>query len=269
MLYGWIEVGASNNSIFTNTAQEDIVIRTINNAKKVIIGNTSTNIVTAAVYITGNNVGIGKIPISGTMLDVAGITILETCQIGTPATPSSLVLNGTFTIKDTSQPFSNQLTDLIISNSNNLFSVGFLGASKSFLSVVNAQGMTLNETLTVNNEVYATAFNILSDRRFKYNICESDIYEDVRTLKRLDVRLFSMCNIAMTANRHHHDQVKGFIAQEVESAFPQAIKTNKVLKDMSDIKTIDISQIVALNTNVIKYLIDRIEHLEKYMVENK
>ena len=39
MLYGWIEIGASNDTLFANEVPQDIIVRTIYD-NKIILGNT-------------------------------------------------------------------------------------------------------------------------------------------------------------------------------------------------------------------------------------
>jgi hypothetical protein len=79
--------------------------------------------------------------------------------------------------------------------------------------------VTGNYGLKCDNRVRATEFNAFSDRRIKKDIRLSDSREDLEILRRLRV-----------TNYRHVDEVrmgtefkKGFIAQEVEEVFPEAV----------------------------------------------
>lgn len=79
--------------------------------------------------------------------------------------------------------------------------------------------VTGNYALKCDNRVRATEFNAFSDRRIKKDIRLSDSREDLEILRRLRV-----------TNYRHVDEVrmgtefkKGFIAQEVEEVFPEAV----------------------------------------------
>ena len=258
MLYGWIEVGASNNGIFNDTNNNDIIIRTINDTNKIILGNTdnsSANPTTASMYIKGNNVGVYKVPDNNVSLDVNGFAVLKTCQVGLSNTPTQLELNGQFIMKDTAFPFSSSSTNIIISNSNNEMLIGYPSATR--FKITNGNGMTLNDTVTVTKDIFATGFNLTSDKRIKTNVIKSYALEDVNLLAQLNVCTYQLKD----TNRVH--ATKGFIAQEVASVMPGVVHEN------AGLFTVDISQIVALNTSVIQYLLQRIETLQNYIESNK
>jgi len=260
MLYGWIEVGASNTSVFSNTNNDDIIIRTIRDTNKIIIGNsdaTNANAVSSAMYIKGNNVGISKVPDANVALDVNGFTVLRSCQVGLSNSPTSLTLNGTYVMKDVGQPFTTTTTDIVITNANNEFKIGYPSASR--VTVTNGNGITLNDTVVVTKDIFSTGFNLTSDKTLKTNICTSCVHEDLAMLSKLRVCDY-MFKHAVPTTTH---TTKGFIAQEVQEVLPGAVK------DMSGIKTIDIAQLVALNTSVIQHLLHRIETLQNYIESNK
>lgn len=271
MLYGWIEVGASNNSIFSNTNNDDIIIRTIQTSNKILLGNTENAGTHAAVYITGNNVGIRKIPESNVCLDVHGFTRLHTCQIGLSNLPTYVTIQGYIQMKDTSQSFDVVSSDAILFNSNGSFNISFQNKDVSRVTLTNGNGMIFNDTMTVTKDVFAPAFNLLSDRSIKCDIVQTDEECDVQIHKHINVVNYRIKEPSECMN--HDDTnlitnqkiVKGFIAQDVEKTFPTAVKTNET----NGLKTIDMSQIIALNTSVIQNLMKRIEVLEKYMGGNK
>lgn len=256
MLYGWIEVGASNDNVFANEVSQDIILRTIYN-NKIILGNTNGVRATAAMYIQGNNVGIQKVPEAGVVLDVNGKVVLKEAQVGISNYPTALTINGDIILKDKSKDFS-PIMEMKITNVDNQTMVKYNDVTR--LKMTNGNGFEINDNLYVTNDVFATAFQITSDERFKTNIIDSSKDDDIRTIKQVRVRDFEMkCSPCKV--------VKGFIAQELETVFPQAIILKKGLDDntvmINDIKTIDTNQVLAMNTSVIQSLIARVEELEK------
>ena len=69
-MYGWLEAGRP--STFKNASKTDIVLRTTFDSSKLIIGNSSNADLVAAMYVTGNNVGIHCTPNADYPLDVHG-----------------------------------------------------------------------------------------------------------------------------------------------------------------------------------------------------
>jgi hypothetical protein len=245
MLYGWIEVGLSNNTLFRNEVDQDIILRTIYN-NKIILGNTDGTTVDAAIYILGNNVGIKKVPQSNVALDVDGLTVLKSLQVGISNLPTQLALNGDLLIKDKSKDFDDGM-QLMVTNDNNAIEYKYNGVNR--LRMTDGNGIDLHDNVYVTNDVYANAYHLTSDSRFKQNILPSIPKRDIRTLEKLQVK-----NYELISNPGRI--VKGFIAQEVEEVFPQAIT------ERGDKKTIDINQIVALNTSVIQSLMKRLDDME-------
>lgn len=265
MLYGWLEVGLSNNMLFKNEVDQDIVLRTIYN-NKIIFGNTDGINADAAVYVQGNNVGMKKTPDINVSLDVNGFSVFKSAQVGLSNLPTSLSLNGELIIKDQSKSPS-QVSGLPmqfnIKNSNETLTFNYNNSNR--LTVTNGNGITLNDNVYISNDVFANTFNMTSDVRFKTDIIKTNQDEDVQILQNLKVRDFEFI-------QHPGRIFKGFIAQEVEEIFPQVIveKTgytpDKVLT--TDIRTIDTNQILALNTSVIQNLLKRISSLEAKMSGN-
>lgn len=252
-LYGWIEVASSNNCGFCNTSEQDIIIRTITPTNQIVIGNSTSNITTnmtlsAALYINGNNVGIAKQPSEGVQLDVNGMTILQSCQIGNQTQPTTkLDIYGSIDIKN-AYSISNIIN---ISNSNGEVQFKFDDGCMP-LKITNRNGIIVDDILFVSKDVIAQGFNMMSDEKLKTNINTSHPENDIDIINNLNVVDFKWRDNSSDVSN------KGFIAQEVQEAFPNAVKDGNV-------KTIDLSQIVALNTSVIKSLLNRINRLEKYM----
>jgi hypothetical protein len=245
MLYGWIEVGLSNNTLFSNEVDQDIILRTIY-SNKIILGNTDGTAANAAIYILGNNVGLKKVPQSNVALDVDGAAVLKSLQVGISNLPTQLALNGDLIIKDKAQNFGNAM-QLMVTNNNAAIDYMYNGVNR--VKMTDGQGITLNDNVFVTNDVYANAYHLTSDLRFKQNISPTIPKRDMKTLQKLQVKDYEL--IVNPGNR-----VKGFIAQEVEEVFPQAIT------DCGDKKTIDINQITALNTSVLQSVLKRLDELE-------
>ena len=256
MLYGWIEVGASNDNIFSQEVSQDIILRTIYN-NKIIMGNTNGVRATAALYIQDNNVGVQKVPEAGVALDVNGKAVIKELQVGISNNPTSLVVNGDIIIKDQSKAFASNM-QMMITNDNDETVVKYNDIQR--IKVTNGNGLEINDNLLVTNDVFATAFQITSDERFKTNITNTETAKDVATIKQIQVRDYEMKSCPLKV-------VKGFIAQELETVFPQAIIPKRGLDDhgvmLHDIKTIDTNQVLAMNTSVIQCLLARVEELEK------
>lgn len=245
MLYGWIEVGASNNTLFSNEVDQDIILRTIYN-NKIIIGNTDGISAKAAVYVVGNNVGMKKVPQSNVSLDVDGFAVLKSAQVGISNLPTYLCLNGDFIVKDITKNYDPSM-QMVITNSNAQIEFKYNGIKRFKMS--DGQGIDLNDNIYVTNDVYANAYHLTSDSRFKQNITQSCPKADTHIIQSLQISDYQLIN-------NPDRQIKGFIAQNIEQVLPQAVT------EVGDKKTIDINQITAVNSSVIQDLLKRISKIE-------
>lgn len=252
MLYGWIEVGTSNNTLFSNEVDQDIILRTIYN-NKIIIGNTDGTSAKAAVYVLGNNVGMKKVPQSNVSLDVDGFAVLKSAQVGISNIPTSLALNGDFIVKDITKNFDPSM-QMIVTNSNAQVEFKYNGVKR--LKMSDGQGIDLNDNIYVTNDVYANAYHLTSDARFKQNITPSCPKKDTLILESLEVSDYQLLT-------NPDKQTKGFIAQNIEQVFPQAVT------EVGNKKTIDINQITAINSSVLKDLMRRLSNLEKQILNDR
>jgi hypothetical protein len=219
-LKGWIEIGMSNPNIFHNQSNSDIIIRTYDSSttNKIIVGNTSSNDTpnrVAAMYVYSNNIGIKTMPSSGVDLDIFGLysstngRVASNLNVGYGNNTGFLNLNGDLRIVNTNTNTSNML----ISNSNNNFKFSFGDIER--IKITNGQGLYLNDNVYATNDVFATAFHMTSDSNMKENICVSNRCEDIQKLLKLKVSDYNF--------KGDENVRKGFIAQDVESIFPQAI----------------------------------------------
>jgi len=239
MLYGWIEIGLSNNAIFNYESNQDIILRTIYD-NKIILGNTYGVGANAAIYLADNNVGIQKVPQSNICLDVGGDAFIE----------KSLTLAGSMVLQS-------NVTFSLINTSN---TIEFTYSNVNRMKLTTDSGVIFSDAVTINNDIYANTYNLTSDIRFKTNVHTSDPEKDVEILKDIKVRNYNF------VHTQPQRPMKGFIAQELEQVFPQAVCTN-ISKD--GMKTIDTNQIIALNTSTLQSILTRLEQLEKYVYENK
>lgn len=94
-MYGWIETGIGVNRLFNDTKMMDVIFRTARFDNNIVIGNSSN--VTAAIYVSSNNVGIHKLPDPRFTLDVAGTMCVQNEIVFLNATDpdGKIVLNNT------------------------------------------------------------------------------------------------------------------------------------------------------------------------------
>jgi hypothetical protein len=116
------------------------------------------------------------------------------------------------------------------------------------IDFLNAAGTRIG---SITQNTTATAFNTSSDRRVKENITEAR--EGLQKLLQLPVRDFSF------RKDPSHTIVTGFIAQEVEQVFPEAVTTNgdngKVpLKDENNIWQVDYGRVTPLIVKAVQDL---------------
>jgi len=201
MLYGWLEVGASNVGIFSSQCNQDIILRSTNSNNKIILGNQIYNITSgsnmlAALYISSNNVGVNKIPTSNVQLDING----------------TFNINNSVTFIESMSGVANQPSYFI--NSNNTFYLYHNGVQR--IRFTDQDGINVSDRIYSTSDMFAPAFNVLSDSNLKRDIVISEASNDKEKVKNINVYDYRFYN--NTSN------VKGFIAQQVEEIFPQAIQ---------------------------------------------
>lgn len=204
MLYGWLEVGASNIGVFSSQCNQDIILRTANSNNKIIIGTQIYDIgsgsnMLAGLYVSSNNVGINKVPTSNVQLDING----------------KFNINNSMTFIESVSGASNQPTYFV--NSNNAFYIFYNGSQK--VRFTDQQGINISDKVYSTSDFFAPAFNVTSDSNLKREITLTNFTTDAERVEKINVYDYRFYN--STSN------VKGFIAQQVEEFFPQAI--NKAL----------------------------------------
>ena len=148
-----------------------------------------------------------------------------------------------------------------------------INTSVYHLGNVGIMTKTPSYKLEINNNIYVsgTAFTgssqtnwvILSDKRIKENIVKASYKTCFENVKNIELYRFNFKD--NTVNTNDYNQL-GFIAQEIQSVYPKAVEVNKI-KD----KTGEIPDLLSLNTTqikytlygAVKYLLEKIENLEK------
>ena len=214
MLYGWLEVGLSNNLLFQNENDEDIIMRTVYNTNKIILGNTEGTNKVAAVYIYGNNVGVRKVPDANTSLDVNGNIVAKDIQIGMSNYTGNLIINGNIILKDAQQQMGDSM-QLEVVSSNGQVNIKYNDVNR--IELTDNDGITVHDNMIVSKDVYAPSFNVTSDVRLKTHIQSSHVSEDIKNLSMLQVKNYTI------HDRYH----KGFLAQDVKDILPYVVSQRK------------------------------------------
>ncbi len=122
---------------------------------------------------------------------------------------------------------------------------------------------TFTGDVKVEGSVQAAAFVSTSDERLKTDIREID--SPMVKLSQLNPKSF-LWNDA-TAPLTDKGYSYGFIAQEVQTYFPELVKNVKNSTIIENLLTLDYNSIIALNTAAIKQLVSKIEVLEDRILE--
>jgi hypothetical protein len=108
-------------------------------------------------------------------------------------------------------------------NSGNVGAFAFYAAAGCNVSTGNCGGAINDYSIIASNRIAATEFNAYSDARIKNVTSLTQPDEDLATINRLQVTNFTYKDIATNGA----DEKKGFIAQQVETVFPQAVSKNQ------------------------------------------
>jgi hypothetical protein len=110
-----------------------------------------------------------------------------------------------------------------------------------------------------------TSWNVASDQRIKENIVDADLTRCYDDLKHLSLRRFNYISSFSDQVKLYDNNVTGFIAQEIISTIPKAVKQMSAY-GYSDFKTINLDQITMTSFGAIKKLITDKESLESTVV---
>jgi len=201
MLYGWLEVGASNVGVFNSQCNNDIILRTTTSNNNIIIGTQVHSLAAgsntwAAMYINSNNLGLKKIPDNDIVLDVNG----------------NAALNKMLYFHESLSNVTDKLA--IYTNSNNALYLSYNGNIK--IKYTDTDGIRVYDKTYSTEDYYAPAFNVWSDSNFKRNITPSSTSYDAAILSNITTYDYTFWD-------KPNKPIKGFIAQDVEQWFPQCI----------------------------------------------
>jgi Chaperone of endosialidase len=220
-LNGWIEIGLSNPNMFASQSNPDIVFRTYDPSasNKIIIGNTSSNEGNnrlGGMYIVNNNVGFKKVPLSGVDVDINGLYSTIDGRVASNLTVGYGNNPGFFQIRGDILMINTGSSDMRAINSNNTFY--FMYSNIERIKFTNGSGMYLNDNVYITNDVYATGFHMTSDSNFKENI------KEVHVNNKSNIDILSKLKVYDYTLKGYQQNIKGFIAQQVEEILPNAVK---------------------------------------------
>jgi hypothetical protein len=185
------------------------------------------------IYYTNGNVGIGS-TMPNYKLDVVG----DINYTG------NLLKNGELVSQSESQ-WTTSVNDIYYTNGN----VG--------IGTTNPQSL-----LHVNGQIYCNKIITTSDERLKKDITVADSEKCYTTLKNLPLKSFRWNNNLLNLPVINNEFRIGWIAQDVEQSIPNSVETISAY-GLSDCKTINMDQIVALMYGTIQQLQKKIEEMEK------
>ena len=146
-----------------------------------------------------------------------------------------------------------------------------VNGSANFSSIVagfydNSNGTAIPDYLLslMSGDAYkptGTSWNVASDQRIKENIVDADLTRCYDDLKHLSLRRFNYISSFSDQVKLYDNNVTGFIAQEIISTIPKAVKQMSAY-GYSDFKTINLDQITMTSFGAIKKLITDKESLE-------
>jgi hypothetical protein len=116
--------------------------------------------------------------------------------------------------------------------------------------------------LHVNGQIFCNTIITTSDERLKKDIGIADTEKCYTTLKNLPLKSFRWNNDVLNLPDLNNEFRIGWIAQDVEEIIPNSVETIPAY-GLTDCKTINIDQIVALMFGTIQQLQKKIEEMEK------
>ena len=187
---------------------------------------------------------------------------------------TNIVNIGTLNLPTTNVQVNYHLLNPLINNSESAqWTYSPIDTSVYHLGNVGIMTKTPSYQLEINNNIYVsgTAFTgssqtnwvILSDKRIKENIVKASYETCFENVKNIELYRFNFK--ANTVNNNDFNQL-GFIAQEVRNIFPKAVEVNMIQDNngiIPDLLTLNITQIKYTLYGAVKYLLEKIEKLER------
>ncbi len=122
---------------------------------------------------------------------------------------------------------------------------------------------TFTGDVTIKGQLTAAAVVSSSDRRLKTDI--QDIDSPMVKISQLNPKYFLWNDSTSPLTEKGYSY--GFIAQDVQTYFPELVKVNQNSTEYENLLSLDYNAITALNTSVIKELVSKIEKLEDRILE--
>jgi alpha-tubulin suppressor-like RCC1 family protein len=187
---------------------------------------------------------------------------------------TNIVNVGTLNLPTTNVQVNYHLLNPLKNNSESAqWTYSPIDTSVYHLGNVGIMTKTPSYQLEINNNIYVsgTAFTgssqtnwvILSDKRIKENIVKASYETCFENVKNIELYRFNFK--ANTVNNNDFNQL-GFIAQEVRNIFPKAVEVNMIQDNngiIPDLLTLNITQIKYTLYGAVKYLLEKIEKLER------
>jgi hypothetical protein len=109
-----------------------------------------------------------------------------------------------------------------------------------------------------------TNWTVMSDRRIKDNIVKASYEKCLENVKNIKLYSFNFKDNCVNTNDKHQ---LGFIAQEVQQVYPKAVEVGGMIlntnEPINDVLTLNTTQIDYTLYGAVKYLIQKVEMLEK------
>jgi len=145
-------------------------------------------------------------------------------------------------------------------------------ATQSYLGInCNSPRYTLDVNGTINapsailNDIFYANTHLISDRRTKKNIVSADLTQCYSTLRELPLRRFEFLN-PINELKQDKKQV-GFIADEIQSFFPKAIKPHQYNKNgFSTLNFVNFEQIHMTHFGATKYMASLLDNQHSTIV---
>jgi hypothetical protein len=124
---------------------------------------------------------------------------------------------------------------------------------------------TIHAPTLITNHIYYTDLHSISDRRVKTNISSANLLQCYSTIRELPLRRFQFLN-PIHQDKQDKKQV-GFIADEVYSFFPKAIKTHMYNKgEFSTLNFVNFEQIHMTHFGATQYMASLLDYQNSTIV---
>jgi hypothetical protein len=184
-------------------------------------------------------------------------------QLSKPNTFNSINLDFRYHLLNPSRdPIGAQWTyNNINANVYHLGNVGIGTKNPEYALHVNGNIFTTKGAFTTSTQ---TSWTTLSDKRIKNNITKASYETCLENVKNIELYRFNFKNDVV--NTTDKNQL-GFIAQEVQNVYPKAVEANQIYVSentkINDLLSLDTTQIKYNLYGAFKYLLQKVEILEK------